>query len=67
METPYRKDLAKAKRTCVRTYSVFGSSRYSDWLRAGRPGGQEFESRYGQKIFTSPYRPDRLWGPPNVL
>jgi hypothetical protein len=19
------------------------------------------------KIFTSPYRPDRLWGPPNLL
>jgi hypothetical protein len=21
----------------------------------------------GSKIFTSPYRPDRLWGPPNLL
>jgi hypothetical protein len=21
----------------------------------------------GAKIFTSPYRPDRLWGPPNLL
>jgi hypothetical protein len=21
----------------------------------------------GKKIFTSPYRPDRLWGPPNFL
>jgi hypothetical protein len=20
-----------------------------------------------EKIFTSPYRPDRLWGPPNLL
>jgi hypothetical protein len=29
--------------------------------------GREFESREGQKIFTSPYRPDRLWGPPNLL
>jgi hypothetical protein len=36
-------------------------------LRAGRGGGREFESRCGQKIFTSPYRPDRLWGPPNLL
>jgi hypothetical protein len=42
-------------------------SRYSDWLRAGRVGGLEFESRWGQQIFTSPYRPDRLWGPPNLL
>jgi hypothetical protein len=21
----------------------------------------------GSRIFTSPYRPDRLWGPPNLL
>jgi hypothetical protein len=21
----------------------------------------------GSSIFTSPYRPDRLWGPPNLL
>jgi hypothetical protein len=30
-------------------------------------GGRQFESRNGQKIFTFPYRPDRVWGPPNLL
>jgi hypothetical protein len=29
-------------------------------------GKQDFESREG-KFFNSPYRPDRLWGPPNLL
>jgi hypothetical protein len=28
-------------------------------------GGNSSPSRV--KIFTSPYRPDRLWGPPNLL
>jgi hypothetical protein len=40
-------------------------SRYSDWLRTGRPRGREFESRYGQEFF--PRRPNRLWGPPSLL
>jgi hypothetical protein len=42
-------------------------SRYSDWLRAGRPGEAVVRVPVGSKIFTSPYRPDRLWGPPNLL
>jgi hypothetical protein len=30
-------------------------------------GGGEFEPWKGQKMFTSPYRPDWLWGPSNLL
>jgi hypothetical protein len=30
-------------------------------------GEREFRVPVGSKIFTSPYRPDRLWGPPNLL
>jgi hypothetical protein len=41
--------------------------RYSDWLRAGRPMGSEFESRKGKKFFSSPRRPDCLWGPPSPI
>jgi hypothetical protein len=33
-------------------------------LRAWRP---EFDSRLGQGLFSSPPRPDRLWGPPRLL
>jgi hypothetical protein len=40
---------------------------YSDWLRAGRPEGAGFRVPVGSKSFTSPHRPDRLWGPPNLL
>jgi hypothetical protein len=29
--------------------------------------GREFASPGRVKIFTSPYRPDRLWSPPNLL
>jgi hypothetical protein len=32
----------------------------------GDQGGRDFESRYG-KIFTSPYRPGGLCGPPNLV
>jgi hypothetical protein len=38
--------------------TVNWESRYSDWLRAGRPGGGR-SSPGRVKIFTSPYRPDR--------
>jgi hypothetical protein len=30
-------------------------------------GGAGVRVPAGSKIFTSPYRPDRLWGPPNLL
>jgi hypothetical protein len=43
------------------------SCRYSDWLRAGRPGGKGVRVPVGSNIFASPYRPDRLCGPPNLL
>jgi hypothetical protein len=41
-------------------------SRYSDWLRAGRPRGRS-SSPGSVKIFSSPRHPDRLWGSPNLL
>jgi hypothetical protein len=37
-------------------FTIVCMCRDSDWLRAGRPRGSEFESR----IFSSPRRPDRL-------
>jgi hypothetical protein len=41
-------------------------SRYSYWLRAGRPRSRS--SCPGRvRIFTSPYRPNRLWDPPDFL
>jgi hypothetical protein len=43
------------------------SCRYSDWLRAGRPWGVGVRVPVGWKFFTSSYRPDRLWDPPNLL
>jgi hypothetical protein len=30
-------------------------------------GGAGVRVPIGLEIFTSPYRPDRLWGPPNLL
>jgi hypothetical protein len=36
-------------------------------LRVGRPGRVGVRVLVWSKIFTSPYRPDRLWGPPNLL
>jgi hypothetical protein len=30
-------------------------------------GGAGVRVPVGSKIFTSPYRPDRLWVPPNLL
>jgi hypothetical protein len=39
-------------------------SRYSDGLRPGRP---TIDSRQRHDIFSSPQRPDRLWGPPSLL
>jgi hypothetical protein len=41
-------------------------SRYSDWLRPRRP--RDWSSSPGRvKNFSSPRRPDRVWGPPNLL
>jgi len=33
-------------------------------IRAGRPG---FYSRQDHWFFSSPSRPDRLWGPPSLI
>jgi hypothetical protein len=41
-------------------------SRYSDWLRAGRRRVR-LRVPVGSRIFSSPRRPDRLWGPPSLL
>jgi hypothetical protein len=41
-------------------------NRYSDCLRVGRPRGR-ISSPGMIIIFSSPYRPDRLWGPPILL
>jgi hypothetical protein len=38
--------------------------RYSDGIRAGRPGSG---SRKGKRYFYTPQCPYRLWGPPNFL
>jgi hypothetical protein len=42
-------------------------SRDSDWLWAGRVTGVGFRVPVGSRILSSPRRPDRLWGPPNLL
>jgi hypothetical protein len=34
---------------------------YSTWLQTG------VQVLVGSRISTSPYRPDRLWGPPSIL
>jgi hypothetical protein len=47
-------------------YSNACVSRDSDWLLAGRPRCRS-SSLGGVKFFTSPCRPDWLWGPPNPL
>jgi hypothetical protein len=41
-------------------------SRYSNWLRAGRPRGQ-VRVPVRERFFTFSRRPDRLWGPPKLL
>jgi hypothetical protein len=35
-------------------------SRYNDWLRPGRDQGIGIQVPVGQRIFSSPRRPDRL-------
>jgi hypothetical protein len=45
---------------------LFSGSWYSDWLRAGQPTVR-VRVPVGSRIFSSPRRPDRLWGPPNLL
>jgi hypothetical protein len=48
------------------SYPEDGSVVGIDWLLAGRLRSRS--SSPGEvKIFSSPNRPDRLWGPPNVL
>jgi hypothetical protein len=41
-------------------------SRYSDWLRAGRPRAR---GRFplGARLFSSSRSPDRIWGPASLL
>jgi hypothetical protein len=41
-------------------------SRYSDWLRAGRPRDRSSSPGKG-KISSSPRRLDQLWGPSSLL
>jgi hypothetical protein len=41
--------------------------RHSDWLWTGKRRGLEFRVPVGSRIFSSPRRPDRLWGPPSLL
>jgi hypothetical protein len=41
-------------------------SRYSDWLRAGRPRGRSLSPGRGN-IFSSPRRPYRFWGPTSLI
>jgi hypothetical protein len=41
-------------------------SRYSNWLRAGRPR-VGVQVPVGSRIFSIPRRPDWIWGPPNLL
>jgi hypothetical protein len=56
-----------------RWYAVFRVSRDSSvgiatgygWTTRG--SGSSSPDKVKKKIFTSPYRPDRLWGPPNLL
>jgi hypothetical protein len=45
----------------LRSVFPFLLSRYSDQLRVG------VRVPVGLRIFSSPCRPDRLWGPPNLL
>jgi hypothetical protein len=51
---------------CPGEWSGDSSVDIKAWLRARRPG---FSSRWGQScnFFSSPSRPDRLWGPPGLL
>jgi hypothetical protein len=37
------------------------------WLEPKPTGGGGVRVPVGSNIFTSPYRPDRLWDPPNLL
>jgi hypothetical protein len=41
-------------------------SRYNDYLRAGRQRSR-VRVPVGSRMFTPLYRPDRYWGPPNLL
>jgi hypothetical protein len=45
---------------------VWNRSRYSDWLRAD-DRGVGVRVPVGYRIFSSPYRPERLWGSPSIL
>jgi hypothetical protein len=48
-------------RLTVQTKGVGIAQSVSDGLRAGRPGSI---TGRGKRYFSSPQRPDRLWGPP---
>jgi hypothetical protein len=59
----------------LRTFPVIRSFSYTR-LRGAIPDQaqrlyicnvSEFDSLHGQEILSSPERPDRLWGPPNLL
>jgi hypothetical protein len=62
---------AKAFRTFIRIYSLFKGSRDSAVGIATAYGLDDTEIGVrvpiGSRIFTSPSRPDRLWGPANLL
>jgi hypothetical protein len=59
---------SQSRRTVLE--SSFYSGVYKTGLATGYgldEGGVELRFQIGSRIFTSPYRPDRLWGPPNLL
>jgi hypothetical protein len=50
----------------IKNSCINSRSRYSDWLRAGRPRCR-ISSPGTSKILSSPVGPDRFWGPPSLL
>jgi hypothetical protein len=65
----------RTTRTIIFMYIIFSSidkwepgkrSWYSDWLRAGRQRGRSSSPSNVKNFFSSPSRPDRLWGPRNL-
>jgi hypothetical protein len=70
----YSGDVSGHGLPCLKFFPIFLSlsedpgyrSRYSDCLRAGRSRGRS-SSPGRVRIFSSPYRPDRLLGPPSLL
>ena len=65
--TPLQQKTAcrNTKRECVTVTRLSADySRSSDWLRTGRFG---VRIPVGEKMFSSPRCPDRLWGPHSLL